>query len=150
MARLRNLILFAICSFNVMAQEREDAVRVASTYSERAAHIESIGTLYNDTVEVGSGSGLLIGDRYVLTNNHVVPMENNYKSVSLYVRLKTRLARPLQVVQVDRDTEQDLALLTLASSALEAPSQMCPIPVIRTANDAPVGTTIYVLAACRT
>lgn len=137
------LLVFALASSCAVAQE--DGVRVAATYSGRVAHIESIGKLFNDAEEIGSGSGLLIGDRHVLTNNHVIPLENNFKKLTIHVRLKTRLSRPREVASVERDPERDLALLTLSAPAADAPRQMCPVPVIRTGDDAPVGTSIYVL-----
>jgi hypothetical protein len=39
-----------------------DAPTVFSRYKGRTAHVETIGQLFNNTQQVGSGSGLLISD----------------------------------------------------------------------------------------
>lgn len=127
------------------SEAQEAAVRIASAYSGRVAHIETVGTLFNNKEEVGSGSGLLIGEDYVLTNNHVVPPGNNYKNLLIQVRLKSRLSRPRSVESVERDAARDLALLKLAMPASDAPRTVCPMPVVRNPDDAPIGTAVYVL-----
>ena len=67
-------------------------------YRVRTALIQTIATLYDNSQEVGSGSGLLIGDHIVLTNNHLIPPEINYRTLQINARLefgsKTQL-RPL-------------------------------------------------------
>jgi len=78
-------------------------VLVYARYNARTAHIETIGTLFNNTQEVGSGSGLLLADNFVLTNNHVIPPENNYQTLVVNVRLKSRNVSPLPVVRIYRE-----------------------------------------------
>src|SRR5215213_250528 len=63
------------------------AVKVAGKYDARVAHVETIGTLFNDKQDVGAGSGLLIGETLIVTNNHVVPDANNYKRLDIFIRL---------------------------------------------------------------
>lgn len=81
----------------------------------------------------------------MLTNNHVVPSENNYKKLLIQVRLKSRLLQPRAVVSVERDALRDLALLKLSAPASDAPRTVCPMPVVRDAVSAPIGTPVYVL-----
>ena len=50
---------------------------MAGKYDARVAHVETIGTLFNDTQDVGGGSGLLIGETLIVTNNHVIPEAND-------------------------------------------------------------------------
>lgn len=121
------------------------AVRVAAAYAGRVAHIETIGVMYNKKDEVGSGSGLLLGNRLILTNNHVIPSANIYQELAIHVRLKSRLSRPRAVISVQRDEVRDLALLTLASTVDDANRSACPMPVIKIPELAPMGTTVYVL-----
>src|SRR5262245_36381384 len=83
------------------------AVAVYARYDLRVAHVETVGTMFNDTKEVGGGSGLLIGDDLVLTNNHVIPKENNYKTLEIFVRPKSRAHSPMIVEAVYRDTALD-------------------------------------------
>lgn len=101
--------------------------------------------MYNKKEEVGGGSGLLLGDSLVLTNNHVIPPENNYERLTIHVRLKSRLSRPRSVTSVQRDEVRDLALLTLASPVDTPDRTACPMPVIKVPEMAPMGTMVYVL-----
>lgn len=68
---------------------------MAGKYDARVAHVETIGKLFNDTQDVGAGSGLLIGETLIVTNNHVVPDANNDRQLDIFVRLKSRLNNPL-------------------------------------------------------
>ena len=121
-------------------------VQIYARYEARTAHIETIGTLYNGTQEVGSGSGLLLGDSFVLTNDHVIPPANNYRTLVVNVRLRSRALSPLQIVTVHRDETRDLALLELAPPILDAGDRTrCPMPVILDPRRAPIGSELYVL-----
>lgn len=121
-------------------------MRIAAIYADRVAHIETVGIMYNNKKdEVGGGSGLLLGDSLVLTNNHVIPVESNYERLTIHVRLKSRLSRPMSVTSVQRDELRDLALLTLANPVDDANRSGCPMPVIKVPEMAPMGTTVYVL-----
>jgi hypothetical protein len=101
--------------------------------------------LFNGQEEVAGGSGVLIGDKFILTNNHVIPPANNYKTQTISIRLKSRFAKPRLVTGIRRDADRDLALLTLGSPASDASRTPCPMPVIKEAGAAPVGTTVYAL-----
>jgi hypothetical protein len=125
--------------------QEESSVLVASRYNARVAHVETIGTLFDDSEEPGAGSGLLIGDNFILTNNHIIPAENKYRSLKIFVRLKSRSENPLSVRAYFRDDTRDLALLELASSVSNAGGNRCPMPVIRVPEDAPMGTHLYVM-----
>ena len=120
-------------------------MQVYARYDARAAHIESVGTMFNGTEEVGSGSGLLLGDQFVVTNNHVIPRENNYRTLVINVRLKSRAVGPLQVVAVHRDPDRDLALVELSGAVAGAAGPRCPMPTILRAASAPPGTELFVL-----
>ncbi|MES0101727.1 serine protease [Mesorhizobium sp. M0019] len=109
------------------------------------AHVEIVGTLYNNTQEVESGSGILVGDSYILTNNHVIPREQNYQKLDISVRLMSRLLNPLSIRSVMRDPQRDLALLELASPVANASGKRCPMPVIIDPTDVPKGTSIYIM-----
>ncbi|MGY4486088.1 hypothetical protein ACVWWR_005279 [Bradyrhizobium sp. LM3.2] len=118
---------------------------MAGRYDARVGHVETIGTLFNDTQDVGGGSGLLIGDTFVITNNHVIPAENNYKRLDILVRLKSRLNNPKTATLVARDPGRDLALLQLNAPAADAGGDRCPMPILVKPVQAPMGTTVYVL-----
>lgn len=91
---------------------------------------------------MGHGSGLLLGGGLVVTNNHVLPVENNYKQLVVWVRLGSRLRNPTRASIVGRDVLRDLALLSLSQTSTQ---QGCPIPVVTKASDTPMGTNLYVL-----
>jgi hypothetical protein len=129
-----------------IADADQSAVQIAARYSIRTAHIQSIGTLYDNTTEIGAGSGILIGDKMVLTNNHLIPSQENYKTLLINVRLKSRTLNPLAVSQIHRDQANDLALLELSTSVADAGgTTRCPMPVIDNPDEAPMGTQLYVL-----
>ncbi len=121
------------------------AVRVAGKYDARVAHVETIGTLFNDKQDLGAGSGLLIGETLVITNNHVVPDANNYKKLDIFIRLKSRLNNPISATVLARDTQRDLALLQLGTPVSDAGGKRCPVPIVVKPSQAPTGTTALVL-----
>jgi hypothetical protein len=136
--------LIALCfPFGALADEA--AVKVAGKYDARVAHVETIGTLYTNVQDVGAGSGLLIGETLIITNNHVIPDENNYKRLDIFVRLKSRLNDPRSATIVARDSKRDLALLQLAAPVLDASGDRCPMPIVVKPVQAPMGTTVLVL-----
>jgi hypothetical protein len=76
----------------------------------------------------------------------VIPPENNYKQLDIFVRLKSRLTNPIAVSSVQRDPGHDLALLQLAKpTSADAGGPRCPMPVIVQDTLAPMGTSIYLL-----
>jgi S1-C subfamily serine protease len=103
-----------------------DGATVFARYKSRAAHIETIGDLFNGTRRVGSGSGFLITARYVVTNNHVVPPAAWYKSLVINVRLGSRDSIPVPAYQIHRDVDRDLAIIELATPL---PGGSCPVPI---------------------
>ncbi|MGY8680459.1 serine protease [Bradyrhizobium sp. UFLA05-153] len=107
--------------------------------------METIGTLYNDTQDVGAGSGLLIGETLIITNNHVIPDANNYKRLDIFVRLKSRLNNPKSATLLARDSQRDLALLQLTAPVSDAGGTRCPMPILVKPSQAPMGTTVLVL-----
>jgi len=120
-----------------------DAPIIFARYKGRTAHIETIGTLFNGKSQVGSGSGLLISAKHVVTNNHVIPLESNYKSLSVNVRLGSRDSIFVSAYKIYRDAERDLALIELEKPLM---ASGCPLLV---AKDPPVtiaeGTALYAL-----
>lgn len=123
----------------------QGAVAVCARYNARVAHVETIGTLYNDSQDVGGGSGLLVGDSFVLTNNHVIPREQDYRTLIIYVRLKSRLQAPRSVRAIQRDPERDLTLLELSEPVNDAGGARCPMPVIKDAQQVPMGSSVFIL-----
>ncbi len=65
----------------------EGATDIVRYYGRRASLIQLVGVRANHKVEVASqGSGLLLDDRHVLTNNHVVPdVADRYLSMTTNV-----------------------------------------------------------------
>ena len=124
----------------------EEAIRLVQIYGGRVAHIETIGVLYDTSLknDIGSGSGFLIGPRHVLTVNHNIPQETNYKSLTVSIRLGSRLHDPLTVEEYVRDPERDLALITLKQEAA-AGRMPCPVPVIKDASLTPLGTDLLAM-----
>lgn len=118
---------------------------VSARYNARVAHVETLGTLYNGSQDGGSGSGLLVGDSFVLTNNHVIPREQNYRTLNISVRLKSRLQAPRSVRAIQRDPERDLALLELSEPVNDAGGTRCPMQVIKDAEQVPMGSYVFIL-----
>lgn len=118
---------------------------IYSRYQPRTAQIETIGKLYDNSQEIGGGSGLLIGDRYVLTNNHVLPFAVNYRTLQIRVRLASRNGPPIDSVSIQRDVDNDLALVELATPVQGAGGTRCPMPVIDAANEALPGSRLFLM-----
>lgn len=119
---------------------------MATRYNARTAHIHTVGTLYNGKQEHGAGSGLLVGDRFILTNAHVVPPAENYKVLEIEVRLLSRNVSPLKGNAVYRDEDNDLALIELTETIQDSGGpKRCPMPILDETSQAPMGTQLYVL-----
>lgn len=141
-----NLVVFLIAyPISLYAQ---DFAKIFSRYKPRIAHIETIGELYNGDLERSSGSGILIGFSLVLTNNHVLPPETNYKTVTVNVRLGSRHTDPpLQASAVERDEARDLAIINLKQDASEKSvgGYRCPMPALSSSKFLPPGSEVVVL-----
>ena len=117
-----------------------DAPTVFARYKGRTAHIETIGDLFNGTRRIGSGSGLLITARHVVTNNHVVPPAAWYKSLTINVRLGSRDSIPVHPFKIHRDVDRDLAIIELA----EPLTVGCPVSiVVEPPETVPEGTELF-------
>lgn len=127
------------------AAAESPAVRIYADFYLRVAYVETVGTLYNDTVERDSGSGLLIGDRLVVTNNHLVPAETNFRKLEIFVRLGSRDSAPIIVSSVRRDPTRDLAVLKLAQPVSLPTKPNCPIRMMDQSQSVPIGSSIFVL-----
>jgi hypothetical protein len=119
---------------------------VSARYAPRTALIQSFGTMFNGADEAEGGSGILVGESLILTNSHVILRESNYKQWHVEVRLLSRTVSPLQVGKITRDDATDLALIELAAPITNAAGPTrCPMPVVNDADQAPMGTELYVL-----
>src|SRR5689334_4368627 len=125
---LRGLLValasYAACSVYYTLDALSDPINVFAYYRARTAHLEFVGELYNNTREVGAATGLVVGSRYLLTNNHVVPLESNYRKLTVNVRLGSREAIPISAHLSERDEGTDLAVLVLDK---EISIESCPI-----------------------
>lgn len=129
----------------VSAFADDAAVMLAGRYGSFVAHVEVIGDLYNGEREIEAGSGLLVGGNLVITNNHILPDPQNYKTQIVNVRLGTRLNDPLAVSAIVRDPERDLALLVLAKDVSALDAGKCAVHPVADGKMAPAGTTLYLL-----
>lgn len=123
----------------------EGATDIVRFYGDRAAHIQLVGERFNGKIELAQqGSGFLLDDRFVLTNEHVVPdVANNYRTLTLNVRLGSRKTDPITATVVARDEANDLALLELA--APKAPRPFCPVSALMPPAALPVGSWLYLM-----
>lgn len=122
------------------------AVQIYANHSSRIAYIETVGTLYNDSVERNSGSGIMIGDRLIVTNNHLIPHADNFRNLKISVRLGSRTAAAVpQIAAIQRDPDRDLAVLKLAQPIVAPTSPACPVPLLDRENIVPIGSSLYVL-----
>lgn len=138
-------VALSTCCVISAANADQTAVLIAARYGVRTASIETIGTLFDNSTEVGGGSGILIGNKFVLTNNHIVPFEINYRKLVINVRLQSRAQSPMPVTNVQRDAQYDLALLELAAPVQGVAGSRCPMPVIGDPDEAPMGASLYLL-----
>lgn len=124
----------------------QEATALMAAYSARVVHIETIGVLHDTSLQddVGSGSGLLIGSRHVLSVNHNVPRESAYKSLTVSIRVGSPQANPLAVETYERDPDRDLVLITL-KEPVPFDTRSCPMPVIKDASLAPLGTDLLAM-----
>ena len=123
------------------------AVRIYANHSERIAYIETTGTLYNDSIERNAGSGIVIGDRLIVTNNHLIPDADNFRTLKVSVRLGPHSppTPALQIASIDRDPDRDLAVLELAQPVAMPNNSSCPIPLLDKEGIVPIGSSVFVL-----
>lgn len=137
------VVLFSMAMAPAWAES--PAVRIYASFSERVAYIETVGTLYDDSIERNYGSGFLVGDKLVITNSHLIPSEDNFRELKVYVRLGSRQAAPIQVASFVRDVNFDLAALTLAAPTTTPQSPSCPIRIMDQGLSVPIGSSVYVI-----
>jgi hypothetical protein len=123
------------------------AVRIYANHSDHIAYIETVGTLYNGSIERNSGSGIMIGGRLIVTNNHLVPDADNFRTLQIFVRLGSRTVQTpaLQIAAIQRDPDRDLAVLKLAQPVAAPNNAACPIPLLDKENTVPIGSSLFVL-----
>jgi len=149
-SRIRAAVRSIVCIVALLAatQARADraAVHIYATHSPATVFIQSVGTMFNGTTETATGSGLLIGSRTVITNDHVVPDPNNYRTLEVTISLGAHppihLAAP--ATDIFRDQANDLAILRLPEGELTGPVD-CPVPIMDKPDAVPIGTTIFAL-----
>lgn len=123
------------------------AVRIFANHGEHIAYIETTGTLYNGSVERNSGSGIMIGGRLIVTNNHLIPDADNFRTLQMFVRLGSRTVQTpaLQIAAIQRDPERDLAVLKLAEPVAVPNNTACPVPLLDKEAIVPIGSSLFVL-----
>ncbi len=134
-------------SLPATAQANEDpAVRIVQLYTDRAAHIQTIGELFTGELEVvATASGFLVADDLVITNNHAVPPDDGrYKSMRVDVRFASRVASARFGAVIARDPSRDLALVQVSPAV--APRPYCPVSALAAGALVPQGTRLYVLS----
>ncbi|MCZ2803961.1 trypsin-like peptidase domain-containing protein [Modestobacter sp. VKM Ac-2983] len=124
----------------------EDAERATSTTAAAAAAAPSVVTLYvSAAAGSGSGSGVVLSeDGYVLTNNHVVSLNNGTDDVTVQVRTSDGTVYDATVVGTD--PSNDLAVVKLAdagglTAAVFADSEAVQVGDLAVAIGAPLGLT---------
>lgn len=145
MKRLGVLLASFIALGAPASAKAEEGVEILQYYAERVAHVQLVGELFNGEQEApATGSGFLIGDRLILTNNHVVPdVAGNYRTLIINVRLRSRNNAPIRGTVVARDPAIDLALVELETAA--APIPFCPVAPLTGAAQLPPGSRLYVV-----
>lgn len=101
-----------VCALPSLALAQNSA-KIYSAYRESIVFIEVDGHMYNGEIERTTGSGFVISaDGHILTNNHVVfANHENYKQITVRVRLGSRRNVLREASIADRDPANDLALL---------------------------------------
>ncbi|MCZ2817616.1 S1C family serine protease [Modestobacter sp. VKM Ac-2984] len=124
----------------------EDAERATSTTAAAAAAAPSVVTLYvSAAAGSGSGSGVVLSeDGYVLTNNHVVSLNNGTDDVTVQVR--TSAGTVYDATVVGTDPSNDLAVVKLSdaaglTAAVFADSEAVQVGDLAVAIGAPLGLT---------
>ncbi|MCZ2836289.1 S1C family serine protease [Modestobacter sp. VKM Ac-2985] len=124
----------------------EDAERATSTTAAAAAAAPSVVTLYvSAAAGSGSGSGVVLSeDGYVLTNNHVVSLDNGTGDATVQVRTSDGTVYDATVVGTD--PSNDLAVVKLSNAAgltaaVFADSDAVQVGDLAVAIGAPLGLT---------
>jgi hypothetical protein len=117
-------------------------VQIFADHEDAVLFVEAQGHLFNGEVETETGSGFFINRQgLAVTANHVIfTNPDNYESVSITVRPKSRTdTPPLQAEVVHREVRDDVALLRV-KTAVEVPSvTLTPAP------PTPNGTRIAIM-----
>lgn len=143
--QLRSAFIGILFVVPASASADSPAVQIYASFNERVAFVETAGTLHDDTIERTTGSGFLVGDRVVITNNHIIPLETNFKELKISVRIGSRKSEAMTVTAFDRDQNFDLAALTLAMPSTGVQSRSCPIKVMDQDPSVPIGSSVYVI-----
>ena len=121
----------------------EGAPYVFMAHGKKIAHVEIIGTLFNNSTEVvQAGSGLRVSQPYVLTSGHLFALTANYKSIEINVRFGSRKNKPYQASMELRDLSLDLALLRIDGVPEETG---CPFFLVTNTSVVPAGSDLYFL-----
>lgn len=120
-------------------------MRLVQLYSERAAHIQTVGELFTGELEAAANaSGFLVADDLVITNNHAVPPnDGRYKSVRFDVRFASRNGNARFGTVIARDEVRDLALVQVFPAV--DPRPYCPVAALGATGLVPQGTRLYAL-----
>lgn len=116
--------LLTMAVVSTLVKAGDDATFVWDAHKSKVAHVEVVGTLHNGTSElVQAGSGLRVGQPFVLTSAHLFARASNYKSIRINVRFGSRSAAPHSAQVEINDQAIDLALLRVPGLPVE---QGCP------------------------
>ncbi|MDW9354135.1 trypsin-like serine protease [Sinorhizobium meliloti] len=117
---------------------------IFSLFQSRVAHIEIKGETFDGETDVEAASGFLLNKRFVITNSHVLPDQDDYKTLEILVRLGSRKNTPIRAKATHRDEQRDLALLEIEDSSLPQVGG-CPLKLISDGSETPIGTRIYIM-----
>lgn len=137
--------LVALPSITQAQVQGEGATDIWRYYAARAAHIQLVGIQFNGMIEsAAQGSGFLLDDRHILTNDHVVPdVAFKYETLETNVRLRSRKGPAIPATVVARDPVNDLALLELATPL--PPLPYCPVGALMPPAVLPPGSQLYLM-----
>ncbi|WP_066823730.1 S1 family peptidase [Sphingomonas mali] len=138
----------AICLWSANAHAQtpgEGATDIVRYYGPRTAQIQMIGERFSGKIDVViQGSGFLVDDRHIVTNDHVVPETgDDFRRTTINVRFVHRKDDPVAARVVVRDKVNDLALLELVTP--RTPSPYCPVSALMPPAVLAQGSYLFVM-----
>jgi hypothetical protein len=130
----------SLAATNVHALQGREVIPL---YKNRIAYIETKGVSFGGDVDIDHGSGFFIGDRFILTNNHLFPEDGDYAKFEITVRLASKKEAGMSAVATWRRKDLDLAILEIPPPQI-APTTGCPIIMADTDDAVLQGTRIWV------
>ena len=116
------LLLLGLAAIAPVYAETFDEEAIFAQFSGSVARVDFEGELFDGSKEAAFGTAFLVSaDGLVLTCNHVVPVDSNYKTSKLTARFGSLFSPPVEGEVIWRERKLDVALLKFPPPSFAVP-----------------------------